>query len=409
MRQFIFTLFVLGCGLEQSLQAQPFTVNNTSPALELYMYENAFSTGASTIPIWAYDEPNSGVDTRMSQEIVGWNTASLIPTNQTPTHYLIKRCRVTLTTDGDHSFLFDPTHDAYQTYLDTNDPAYQPDTDTGRPVELFGVEYRNGYDAISFSQAPAFGDGAPGSRNAYAAGWGTNGGFADVSNNFGKTNSDFPFFEAWPFAVGQVTNAAAGQIVPAFSQMFFDLDVTDPAVITYLQNSLNLGVLNFAVSTLYLVTGYDGVAGSGYPAFITQNSLAPTPTRLELEVTVIRDVDTDGDGLPDDWEMFYFGNLDQGATDDPDGDGVSNLAEYRAGTDPTKADSAFYVKTSAATALNWPNLPSRQPVVQFSDDLLNWQTVTNPAIIYPTPATATWTDPDPSATNRFYRVQAVTP
>lgn len=405
MRRILFVLCIIGCGLGQSLQAQPFTVNNTSPALELYMYDNAFSTGSQRIPIWGVFGDSFGEDTRMSQEIVGWQMASLIPTNQTPAHYLIKRCRVTLTVNDNDTFLFDPTHDAYQTYLDTNDPAYQPDTDTGRPVEMFGVGYRNGYDAISFSQAPAFGDGAPGGRNAYAAGWGTNGVFVDVSNNVGKTNSDFPVFEAWPFAVGQVTNVAPGQPVPSASKMFFELDVTDPAVITYLQNSLDIGILNFAVSALHPVFSMGGPFT--YPTFTTHfNTLAPTPTRLELEVTVIRDVDTDGDGLPDDWETFYFGNLDQGANDDPDSDGVNNLNEYRDGTDPTQSDSAFYVKMSNAAALNWPNLSSRSPVVQFSDDLLNWQTLTNPAIIYPTPATATWTDTNAVSSQRFYRVQA---
>ena len=38
--------------------------------------------------------------------------------------------------------------------------------------------------------------------------------------------------------------------------------------------------------------------------------------------------DKDKDGLPDDWEIFYFGDLEQGANDDPDGDGLTNLQEY---------------------------------------------------------------------------------
>ena len=408
MRKFLLILVVFGCGLEQSLQAQPFTVNNTSPALELYMYGNAFSASSSRIPIWGVFDDSFGEDTRMSQEIVGWNTASLIPTNQTPTHYLIRRCRVTLTINDDGTFLFDPTHDPYQTYLDTNNPAYQPDMDTGRPVEMFGVGYRNGYDAISFSQNPVFGSDAPGNRNAYPVSWATNGLFVDTGNNVGKTNAAFPPFEAWPFAVGQVTNVAPGEPVPGGSKMFFDMDVNDPSVITYLQESLNIGVLNFDVSALHPVFGMGGPLT--YPTFTTHfDTLAPTPTRLELEVTVVRDLDADNDGLPDDWEMFYFGNLDQGANDDPDHDGVNNLAEYRAGTDPTRADSAFYLATTNAAALHWPNLPSRQFVVQSSDDLKTWETVSNAAAIYPTPATATWTDPNPSATNRFYRVQAVTP
>ena len=49
--------------------------------------------------------------------------------------------------------------------------------------------------------------------------------------------------------------------------------------------------------------------------------------------------DSDSDGLPDDWEMNYFGNLDYGPEDDPDGDSLSNLGEYQAGTDPTVGDT----------------------------------------------------------------------
>jgi len=49
--------------------------------------------------------------------------------------------------------------------------------------------------------------------------------------------------------------------------------------------------------------------------------------------------DTDMDGLPDAWEMTYFGTLAYGANDDPDGDGFSNLAEYLAGTNPNDAQS----------------------------------------------------------------------
>ncbi len=51
------------------------------------------------------------------------------------------------------------------------------------------------------------------------------------------------------------------------------------------------------------------------------------------------DLSLDGDRLPDLWELYWFGNLDQTDSDDPDGDGLNNLAEYLAGTDPTSADS----------------------------------------------------------------------
>jgi Bacterial Ig domain/Beta-propeller repeat/Carboxypeptidase regulatory-like domain/IPT/TIG domain/Bacterial TSP3 repeat len=52
----------------------------------------------------------------------------------------------------------------------------------------------------------------------------------------------------------------------------------------------------------------------------------------------VGDVDSDGDGLPDWWEMQYFGNLSQTAGVDPDGDGYTNLQEYQRGMNPTKAE-----------------------------------------------------------------------
>lgn len=48
--------------------------------------------------------------------------------------------------------------------------------------------------------------------------------------------------------------------------------------------------------------------------------------------------DLDNDGLDDFWEIENFGNLDQTAFGDADGDGVSNLEELNLGTDPTAND-----------------------------------------------------------------------
>jgi hypothetical protein len=49
--------------------------------------------------------------------------------------------------------------------------------------------------------------------------------------------------------------------------------------------------------------------------------------------------DSNGNGIPDWWELHYFGNLNQPALGDYDGDGVDNLDEYLEGTDPTNAHS----------------------------------------------------------------------
>jgi len=49
--------------------------------------------------------------------------------------------------------------------------------------------------------------------------------------------------------------------------------------------------------------------------------------------------DSDGDGLPDAWEMANFATLSANPGDDPDGDGASNMAEFNAGTNPNSPDT----------------------------------------------------------------------
>ncbi|MFC1819973.1 hypothetical protein ACFLZG_02670, partial [Thermodesulfobacteriota bacterium] len=49
--------------------------------------------------------------------------------------------------------------------------------------------------------------------------------------------------------------------------------------------------------------------------------------------------DTDGDGLPDGWELFYFGDLSHNGSVDTDSDGLTDLEEYQNGSDPTEIDT----------------------------------------------------------------------
>jgi nitrous oxidase accessory protein NosD len=73
--------------------------------------------------------------------------------------------------------------------------------------------------------------------------------------------------------------------------------------------------------------------------------------------------DIDSDNLPDVWENQYFGNLNQGPQDDPDGDGLTNLEEYSYGTDPTKRDTdgdGYYDKEERDSGTN-PNDPNDYP------------------------------------------------
>lgn len=53
-------------------------------------------------------------------------------------------------------------------------------------------------------------------------------------------------------------------------------------------------------------------------------------------------VDSDGDGLPDYWEVFYFGDLSRDGTGDYDGDGISDSFEWQARTNPVVDQSATH-------------------------------------------------------------------
>ena len=49
--------------------------------------------------------------------------------------------------------------------------------------------------------------------------------------------------------------------------------------------------------------------------------------------------DTDGDRLPDDWEMAHVGNLSHAAATNTDGDTLTAIQEYQYGTNPLAADT----------------------------------------------------------------------
>ncbi|MBP7568667.1 MAG: S8 family serine peptidase [Acidobacteria bacterium] len=51
--------------------------------------------------------------------------------------------------------------------------------------------------------------------------------------------------------------------------------------------------------------------------------------RVAVAQYLREDLDADGDSLPDGWEQYHFGSLDPWRTDDPDGDGFTNLQEYQ--------------------------------------------------------------------------------
>ena len=70
---------------------------------------------------------------------------------------------------------------------------------------------------------------------------------------------------------------------------------------------------------------------------LTDHNLANPDNRAalkELFLAAARNADSDRDGLPDSWEIHYFGDLSARPELDSDGDGVDNATEFAFGTDP---------------------------------------------------------------------------
>lgn len=123
-------------------------------------------------------------------------------------------------------------------------------------------------------------------------------------------------------------------------------------------------------------------------------------------------VDSDGDGMPDDWEMAHGLNKNLNDADlDPDGDRMTNLQEYLAGTDPQDPASRLWLQSVSVPgnlAFRFTAISNKSYTVQFRTSLnatSSWQPLQN--------YTALTTNRSIAITNlpigpqRFYRI--VTP
>jgi hypothetical protein len=76
-------------------------------------------------------------------------------------------------------------------------------------------------------------------------------------------------------------------------------------------------------------------------------------------------IDSDHDGIPDDYELFYWGSLSKTPDQDSDGDGMSNIREMRAGTNPADSNSVLRVEqltadhNSTNVVLRWRSVPGK--------------------------------------------------
>ena len=117
--------------------------------------------------------------------------------------------------------------------------------------------------------------------------------------------------------------------------------------------------------------------------------------------------------MDDAWERAYIGDLSHDGSGDSDGDGSSDLIEYKAGTDPMNAGSNFRVEATVSmctgqTTFTWEAAPGRSYRVEYTDDLAQMIWKDLPGGVGIIGSTATCVDPTAGAVSqRFYRVTLV--
>ena len=311
-------------------------VSYSSPSLDRWFYPFNFAAGTeSSAPTFGAILVD-GFDDRDSQFIIGFNTSTEVQPGLPRAAYKIRAARVRVSVSADNQARYDTTPISYQSLLPDTDPDYIPDPTVGKPTELFGVSFRNGISNATFAEdTPNFNGNPNGEslRSANDADIDTSLIPTDVSNQI--TNR----FNAQPFAIGTTSTVNPGDLMPAATELTFDIDLCASGAKAYFQQSLRDGRILLNISSLEPAAGGPG-GGTGdptYPAFYTkENATAAAINALpKLQLTVqvgpISDMNADDgvtiDDLLDFLEAFSSGSLDADLNSDC-GITIDDLLDY---------------------------------------------------------------------------------
>jgi YD repeat-containing protein len=129
-----------------------------------------------------------------------------------------------------------------------------------------------------------------------------------------------------------------------------------------------------------------------------------------LRKTITVFADTDRDGMDDSWETTHFGNLTRNGAGDLDSDGLTDLAEFMAGTNPADPNSRLSITAREFTAgvsftIEWSSVAGKSYRVQFNDTLLPSEWKDLDGDVSATAAVVSKVDQGvPASARRFYRV-----
>ncbi len=174
-----------------------------------------------------------------------------------------------------------------------------------------------------------------------------------------------------------------------------------------------INVTTTAAGAASFITTLPAIVPAGH--VITATAADPSGNTSEFSQNrTVTTTDTDGDGLPDAYELANWPLLTTtNGTADFDGDGMTNAQEFRAGTDPKNPASVFRLAApatvSADKTLSLANFAGRTYRIDYADLLgspMPWRILADQ--IPGTGSNITITDPGAAALQqRFYRAVVV--
>lgn len=334
------------------------------PSLDTWSYVNAFG-GGSRLQLPSFggiflDEqtnelaPNgSQGSARLGSFLLAFETNNEINAGLSPSQYVVTSLTVTARMQSGSTGTL-PFSNEPITPASILTEAQGSGISSQKPIELFGVGFREGYEGFAlgddqsglrFSESTFVHSGAGVSYVAYPTVGDGSGGYHDVSNNltggFSATapgNTTTPF-EAVPWAIGD-TGQSNGTMIANDTTFTFDINLTQPGVLNYVQQSLSEGAIGFFISSVHPAAQQGAPGGGAYPQWYSKEAVGAfaggEAATLSIEYTLIDDLlgDYDGSGTVDETDYTFwrsaYGNLAATAGEgaDGNGDGQVDAADY---------------------------------------------------------------------------------
>ena len=118
--------------------------------------------------------------------------------------------------------------------------------------------------------------------------------------------------------------------------------------------------------------------------------------------------DTAGIGIADWWQLKYFGYVGINPNSDPNTNGMTAYEDFWAGLNPTNPASVFRIESANmnknGTQVSWDSVLGKNYIIQWSSDLVTWNTIGNPVPGNGSLVSTTDTTPGQQNRQRFYRV-----